>query len=81
MLPDFPSLKKDLERLLQLGARAQGSSESGTAVPLPRRDVSEGDRHILVRENGETVEDTYETVSAEDSMLAREVETLTLRQA
>ena len=81
MLPDFPSLKKDLERLLQLGARAHAASTSGTAVPLPRRDVHEGDRHILVRENGETVEDTYENVSAKDSIQTREVETLTLNQA
>lgn len=80
MLPDFPPLKYDLERLLQLAARAEAASKSGSAVPLPRRNVREGDRHILVRENGETVEDAFDVVSAEDSIEASEVETLTLKQ-
>lgn len=81
MLPDFPPLKKDLEHLLQLGARMHAAHTSGTTVALPRRDVHEGDRHILVRENGETVEDTYKNVSAKDSIRTREVQTLTLKQA
>lgn len=81
MLPDFPTIKTDLERLLQLGAREQAVSMSKAIVRLPRRPVYEGDRYILVRENGETVEDTYDTVSAEDSLEVREVETLSLRQA
>lgn len=80
MLPDFPSLKNDLERLLQLAARAQASSESGTAVPLPRRDVREGNRHTLVRQDGETVEGGFHTVSVQDSIPAEEAETLTLEQ-
>lgn len=81
MLPDFPSLKKGLERLLQLAARAEAASTFGTVVPLPRRDIHEGNRHILVRENGETVEGAYENVSAKDSIQTREAETLTLKQA
>lgn len=80
MLPDFPSLKQDLERLLQLGARSRASSTSGIVGTLPRRDVCEGDRFILVREDGEVVESAFDTVSAEESFEARGAETLTLRQ-
>lgn len=79
MLPDFPLLKRDIDLLLWVGARGRAASISG-AVPLPRRDVYEGSRHILVRENGEVVEGGYDTVSAEDSFQAGEAGTPSLRQ-
>lgn len=80
MLPDFPSLKNDLERLLQLGAQWRASSTSGIAATLPTRDVHEGDRSVLVREDGEEVSSGYDTVSSEMSFTAREAETLTLKK-
>lgn len=42
--------------------------------------MREGDRHILVYEDGETVEDAFDIASAEDSIKAREDEKLILKQ-
>jgi hypothetical protein len=78
MLPDFPSIKKDLDRLLQLGARTGRRSASGIMGAFPRRSVHEGDRHILVRENGEVVEDFFSTITARESLEVDEVEVLSL---
>ncbi len=76
MLPDFPSLKEDLDRLLQLGASTQASSMARGAIKLPRRRVCEGDRYTLVREDGTVVEKAFDTVSATEYPEVRVVETL-----
>lgn len=81
MLPDLPFIKKDLDRLLQLGAQAGRHSASGVMGGFPRRTVHEGDRHILVREDGEVVEDSFTTITAWKSLQVDEVEVLSLDEA
>lgn len=80
MLPDFPSLKKDLDRLLQLGAQRGRRSALGVMGVFPRRSIHEGDRHILVREDGKAVEDEFSTITARESLEVDEVEVLSLDQ-
>lgn len=81
MLPDFPSIKKDLDRLLQLGAQTGRRSASGIIGAFPRRHLHEGDRHILVRENGEVVEEAFSTITATESLKIDEVGDLSLDEA
>lgn len=81
MLPDFPFLKKDLDALLQLGARTGRSSASGIMGAFPRRRMHEGDRSILVRENGEVVEDALDKITAKESLEVEEAGALSLEEA
>lgn len=81
MLPDFPSLKKDMDHLLQLSARTGRRSALGVMDAFPRRFMHEGDRSILVRENDEEVETAYASITARESLDVDEVGVLSLEEA
>ena len=84
MLPDFPLLKRELLRLLEMGVIAElpGRPDmSQLLVMLPRHPDHEGDDGILVRETGDEEDIPINTYSAEDLMNLDEVNPPTLREA
>lgn len=81
MLPDFPSLKQELHRLLVVGVRVERPRTSSLMAGFPGRPMLEGNRIILVRDTGEEVEIPLKLYSAEQYMETTETETLTLEEA
>src|SRR4051812_36735238 len=79
MLPDFPHLKKEIHRLLVLGARIERPS-AALLQSLPERPMREGDRIVLMGQTGEEEDIPLNAYTAEDAVHLTEVQRLTLSE-
>jgi hypothetical protein len=77
MLPDFPSLKKEIHRLLVVGARIE-RPRAVLLEAVQERPMREGDRVVLVYETGEEEEISLNAYAAEDVVNLTEVKRLIL---
>jgi hypothetical protein len=81
MLPDFPLLKREMHRLLELGVQIERPGMSMLSAMFPRRPMREGDRTVLVREGSEQQEVPLKKYEAELRIDLTEVGLLTLGEA
>jgi hypothetical protein len=81
MLPDFPRLKEELHRMLVLGMRVERPETSPLLAGFASHHMHEGDRAVLVRENGEEQEIPLHEYTAEEMVDLTEVELPTLAES
>jgi len=80
MLPVFPLLKEEIQRMLVLGVRLERPDVSSLLPGFARTQMHEGSRVVFVRETGEEQEISLNEYKAEEIMDMSEVELLTLSE-
>lgn len=80
-MPDFPALKEELQRVLETGLRIERAAMLPLLGSVPFRPRGEGDRVVLVREDGEPEGVDTKTYTFEGKLNPEEVEGLPLSRA
>jgi hypothetical protein len=78
MIPDFPVLKKELNRAITRFMRERFKFHQGPLSDVPQGRVFEGRRNVIVREDGSEDETKIREVSAETRIAADEIRELHL---
>jgi predicted DNA-binding protein (UPF0251 family) len=78
MLPDFPKLKEKLQKLLIARTKMVQSAYMNPLSDVPKARIFEGNRTILVREDGSVEEIEIKEMKAEMEINLKEIETITL---
>ena len=76
MLPDFLKIKEKLQKLLDYQIRRAHLSHMGPLARIPESMVFEGNKTVLIREDGSVEEQTPETAIAEIEVKSTEVEAM-----
>jgi hypothetical protein len=80
MLPDLPSLKRDIKKVLDAYLQKQMNLRTGFIAELPKHVFHEGSRMRVVQADGSVDESDLKQVSAEMSLNLKDVPQLTLQQ-
>lgn len=80
-MPDFPSLKEELQRMLETGLSMERSNMLPLLGSVPFRPRGEGDRAVLVREGGAEEGVNPKAYTFEGKLAPEEVEGLPLSRA
>ncbi len=76
MLPDFPELKKRLQRLVNRRLRASFYRESGIIAEVPHFSIKEGDGWTIVRADGSQESSNFQEMSSEMTIDTKDLPTL-----
>jgi hypothetical protein len=80
MLPDLPSLKRDIQRVLTNYLKAQINARLGVFGETPMTVVHEGNRMRIIRADGSIEDQDFKASSAEMHLQVDEIPRLTLEQ-
>lgn len=78
MLPDLPKLKADIESIFMRRFRMKVNGLMGIFGETPRQVIHEGNRAIIIREDGSTDEIVTNPASVELTIQCQDVPTLTI---
>lgn len=80
MLPDLPSLKRDLQYLFDRYLRVSVRARMGLLADIPQHMIHEGDRLRVIRADGTVEDSNMKEASAEMTIQPDEVPTITVAE-
>lgn len=80
MLPDYPEVKEKLQKLIVLGVKFETNRQSPFLSLIPKRPLFEGDKYIIVHEDGVAQEVEFRRIEESVSTSVEEAETVTLEE-
>lgn len=76
MLPDYPEIKEKIANLLSDRLRRSMAEKLGFLGQIPKSIIQEGNRHVLIRDDGTTQETPYQKVSSSISITHDEMHSM-----